>query len=136
MVLGTEVHELSCDVPQTLSPEQIARATLKNSELDQSLGISPTQHLHEDPNPDEGLKLGVSQEFTQDDLCNVQPKKLSFEIEVVKSPETDEQLAPEDDNEKFIAEVAASLEHDNDVARDEELVEDGCTMMCATEFLF
>ena len=55
MVLGTEVHELSCDVPQTLSPEQIARATLKNSELDQSLGISPTQHLHEDPNPDEGL---------------------------------------------------------------------------------
>jgi len=102
MVLGTEVHELSCDVPQTLSPEQIARATLKNSELDQSLGISPTQHL-----------------------CNVQPKKLSFEIEVVKSPETDEQLAPEDDNEKFIAEVAGSLEHDSDVAWGEEHVEDG-----------
>ena len=89
---------------------------MKNSELDQSLGISPTQHLNEDPNPDEGLKLGVPQQFTQDDLCNVQPKKLSFQIEVVKSLETDEQLAPEDDNEKFIAEVAASLEHDSDVA--------------------
>ena len=83
MVLGTEVHELSCDVPQTLSPEQIARATLKNCELDQHLGISPTQHLNEDTNPDEGLKLGVPQQFTQDDLCNVQPKKLSIEIEVV-----------------------------------------------------
>ena len=113
MVLGTELHELFSDVPESVSPEQIARANLKNSGLDKSLGISPTTDLLDDPNPDEeGVKLGVSEKQCDDDLCNVELKKLSFEIEVVNSPETGEQ--PADDNDKFIAEVAASLEHDND----------------------
>ena len=46
MVLGTVLQEQFSDVPETvnLSPEQIARAHHKSSELDNSLGIFGNPH--------------------------------------------------------------------------------------------
>ena len=52
MVLGTELQESSSDVSQSFSPDLIARANFKNSELDKSLGISPTSDFLDDPNSD------------------------------------------------------------------------------------
>ena len=93
---------------------KIARANLKNSELDKILGIPPTSDFLADPNWDEqGVEAVDTEHVSDEELHNVQPKKLSFDFKVVKSPSSAQQT--EDEKEKFIADVAASLEHESDV---------------------
>ena len=133
MVLGTELEETFTDESASFSPEQIARAHHKSSELDISLGIlgNPDEEseTEETMSPDVickahdksselDLLMGLSKQCDDGDAqltdCNDTCSPTFAESCTANSSNVATSLGfaedSEAENEKFIAEIAASLE--------------------------
>ena len=144
MVLGTELEETFTDESASLSPEQIARAHHKSSELDISLGIlgnpdeeSETEETMSpdiickahDKSSELDLLMGLSKQCDDGDAqltdCNDTCPPTFAESCTANSSNVATSLGfaedSEAENEKFIAEIAASLEHDSDVFKGGEV---------------
>ena len=105
MVLGNDLQDTPID-SLTLSPEQFEKAYHKSSELEKSLGLCETSDSFSHTSEEEGLVKSNTQEFSDQHFLSLQHKKLGVEIEVTPTPETFQE--PEDDNEKFISEIAGA----------------------------